>query len=132
MHIEKAVYLILSGDASLTALVPADRIYPEEEIQNVVLPNIKHFVVADKSLYVHSGRVSLRNSEFYQVSVYAARRFQVRQIAEAVINALSGTHEVGSPAEGVTAFHENSHPLPYDETVRAAGMALDFSIWYGN
>jgi hypothetical protein len=132
MEIEKAVYLALSGNEALTGLCPVDRIYPDGEIQNVELPTIKHRVIADKSFYTHSGRVSLRNAEFYQVSVYAETMAEVRAIAEAVINALGGLHLVGSPQEGLTGFHTNTAPIPYEADVRACGLALDFSLWYGN
>lgn len=132
MEIEKAVFLVLSGNSSLTALCPADRIYPDGEIQNVELPTIKHFAVSDRSLYEHQGRVELRQSEFYQVSVYASTMLEVRAIAEAVIAALSGLNLVGSPEEGITGFHRSTARLGYDEDVRACGLGLDFEFWYSN
>lgn len=123
---------MLSADAGVTALVPATRIYPDGEEQNVSLPKIKHGVVSDRSVYTHTGRATLRNADFYQVAIYATTMQQVRQIAEAVITALSGCHEVGSPADGLTGFHTHTTKLPYDMEVRCCGLALDFDIWYGN
>lgn len=132
MEIEKLVYLALTASAELLALCPADKIYPDGEIQNVSLPTIKHRMVADRSFYTHSGRVTLRQADFYQVACYAATLASARAIAEKVIDALSGFNLVGSPASGLHGFHINSNTLPYDEDVRAVGIELDFEFWYGN
>lgn len=129
MHIEKAVFDILAADATVTALCPAARIYPEGDIQNVELPSIKHGVVADKSVYTHAGRAALRQCDFYQVSIFAATTKAVRAIAEAVIAALTGVHTVDG--EGIHGFHINTNRLPFELEVRTAGIALDFEFWYG-
>jgi len=128
--IEQAVYEILAANASLIALCPAARIFPDSEIQNVQLPSIKHRVINDQSLYTHTGRAELRHAEFYQVAVYAVTMAEVRAIAEAVIDALSGVHVVSS--DGLHGFHMNTNPIPYDEDVRCCGLALDFELWYGD
>lgn len=130
MHIEKAVSDILLASGAVTALCPAAQIYPDSDIQNVELPSIKHFVVADKSIYTHDGPVTSRDCEFYQVSVFATNIKAVRPIAEAVIAALSGVHTVSG--DGITGFHVNTRNIPYDLDVRAAGMAVEFAFWYGS
>lgn len=130
MQIEEAVFEILAADAGVIALCPAARIYPDGEIQNVELPSIKHRVINDQSIYAHDGRVALRRAEFYQVSIYAQTMREVRAIAEAVIAALSGPHEIDS--DGLTGFHMNTNPQPYDEDVRCCGLALDFDLSYGS
>lgn len=131
MQIEQLVFLALSGNSGVTALVSEDSIYPDDDTQNVSLPLIKHMVVADKSVHLHPGRATLRNAEFYQVSCYASTIQEARQIADAVIDAIDGCHLVGSPAEGFTGFQVNQRTVPYDQDVHCAGIQIDFSIWYG-
>ncbi len=132
MRIEKLVYAALAADAGVTALCPATRILPDDETQNFELPLIKHFVVADKSIHTHQGRVTLRDCEFYQVSCYAASIKAAATLADAVIDALDGTHLVGSPEEPLTGFQINQRTIPYDPDVRCAGIQIDFEFWYGN
>lgn len=131
MNIEKAVYQILSANAGLTALVSADKIYPDDETQNVALPFIKHFQVSSQPVHTHGGLATLEISDFYQVSVFASSKREARLIAEAVKAALDGVHELDtSPVDGLTAFYENDRSLPFDFDVRAAGIAIDFRIAY--
>lgn len=132
MRIEKLVYAALAADAGVTALCPATRILPDDETQNIELPLIKHFVVADKSIHVHGERVDFRNCEFYQVSCYAASIKAAATLADAVIDALDGLHLVGSPEEPLHGFQVNQRTIPYDPDVRCAGIQIDFEFWYGN
>lgn len=129
MEIEKAVYQVLAASATLTALCPAAKIYPQGDWQNIGLPYIVHFGVATSPTQMYSGLASLEMYEFYQVSCYAATQSAARGMADAVKRAMDGVHELGSPVEdSITCFYRNERTLPYDFEVRAAHIAVDFRI----
>lgn len=92
MKIEEAVYAVLSGDASVTFLCPAERIKPDGVYQNLALPYIKHFAVALSVTETHGGMADLKEWP-YQISMFAASVASLASVRSAVMSALQASRD---------------------------------------
>ena len=90
MTVIEKVQTILEGSATVTALVPATRIRPSGNWQNVAAPYVIHFPVAARSEHMISGLAALRHYDYYQVSIFATTISAAKTIYDAVISALDG------------------------------------------
>lgn len=122
MIIEEKVFSLLSVAASITALVPATRIKPPGDWQNLARPYIVHFPVALSANYTHSGRAAMNAWPFYQVSCFADSYSEARSLAAIVAAALSGNHD------GCQFFVRNQTAL-FDSEVKVHHVAVDFEIF---
>lgn len=127
MTISEKVQALLIGDETITALVPAPRIKPPGNWQNLARPYIIHRPVAE-GMPTHTtpgGLQSLRLWEFYQVSIFAATFDSGNVVAEAVRTALDGVH-----SGGVHVFYRGgSWYVGRDEDADIEHFALDFRIF---
>lgn len=101
MSFEAAIYDILSGSASVTALIPAARIKPEGDWQNIPLPYAIYRTSSVDLEYMHEGRVGLQQ-EFFNVVIYHSDYKQAMAAARAVRDALDGHHVVSG--NGLNCF----------------------------
>ena len=98
--IEQQVYTILSATAALTALVPAARIKPPGDWQNLALPYIVHFPVAPDPVHVHDdSAIQPGIWDFYQISVFSATYSEGRAVVAVLISNFRD-----NMTGGVTAF----------------------------
>jgi hypothetical protein len=122
MLIEEKVFELLSASAPVTAIVPADRIKPPGDWQNIPRPMIVHFPVSHESGYTHSGRQALKSWPFYQVSCFADSYSVARALAAAVATALSGNHD------GCTFFVRGQVQF-FDDEVKVHQVSVDFQVF---
>lgn len=92
MTIEEKVYALLAAAAGVTALVPAARIRPPGNWQNLALPYVVHFPLAPDPTETHEGRQPLTGWT-YQVSCFADLYSHARAVGIAVRDALEGYHD---------------------------------------
>jgi hypothetical protein len=121
MTIEEKVYALLSTTGAVTAIVPASRIKPPGNWQNLARPYIVHFPVALTTNYTHGGRAAL-NGWPYQVSCFADSYSAARALAAAVASALQGNHD------GCQFFVRGQTPL-FDAEVLVHHIAIDFEVF---
>lgn len=69
MEVGKAVYAILAGNGSLTAVVPASRIFPIEMEQAESLPAVAYQVISDPAINTKSGMMGAQAR--VQVNAYS-------------------------------------------------------------
>jgi hypothetical protein len=125
MTIEEAVYLVLSGDAAITALVPAGRIKPEGVHQGIRRPYIRHFAASVEPIHTHDdGMATLKNWP-YQVSIFAETTDSLMAIRTAVIAALDASRLPKFFLRGMTRLDAvDSTDTP------VIGTALLLDAWY--
>lgn len=92
MTVETAIYNILRGNSTVTALCPQARIKVPGNWQNLARPYIIHFPVTIDPIRTHDGKAGLNMWDYYQVSVVADTYMQGRTLVDAVIAALDGQH----------------------------------------
>ena len=126
MTVVEATYAALSAAAGVTALVPAARIKPPGDWQDLDLPYIVHFPVAAEPTQLAASRASLTKWPFYQVSIFAASYSAADAIATA-IKAAIGRANVG----GVEFSWQGQTTMPFEEDVRVQQIVLTFDIWEG-
>ncbi len=90
--IDEKVYALLLEDAGVTALVPRSNIKSGGDYQGIPRPYIVHFPATVAPIYCHDGLASLTPWPNYQVSSFAETYRQARDIADAVVTALTGVH----------------------------------------
>lgn len=91
MTVEAKMYDIMRGAVGVTALVPAARLKPQGDWQNLALPNVVHFPVAVETIHTHNeGLMALRLCRFYQISVFALTYGEAASIRDALVVALDG------------------------------------------
>lgn len=125
MTIEENTYALLSAGASVIALVPASRIKPPGNWQNLPLPYIVHFPVAADPLYTHSGRAPLTEWPFYQVSCFGASYSSARAVATAAIATLNG-NQAGVNYKWISL---RNIPEPISPDAPVIHIALEFAVW---
>lgn len=91
MTIEEKIYAVLSADATVTALVPATRIKPPGNWQNLARPYIVQFPVSEGPIRTHTeGLQDLRIWDFYQLDIFGDTYSSAKAVAEALRTALDG------------------------------------------
>lgn len=87
---EKAVYAILAANAAVTALVPADRIYPGGRLpQRPTFPAISYFRVDGPRVFSMEGPSGYAMPRI-QVDIWGRDYAEAQNVGEKVRNALSG------------------------------------------
>ena len=92
MKIEEAVHAVLSGDASVTFLCPAERIKPMGIYQGLALPYLVHFPVSLSVIETHGGMADLKEWP-YQISMFAASVSALASLRSAVMSALQASSD---------------------------------------
>ncbi len=126
MTVDEKVQALLVDDAALTVYVPAQRIRVPGDWQRMPLPYIIHQPVSGRTTHTHvEGLQSLRQWDFYEVSVYAQRHSEARIIADLVVTALDGYTD-----EDVNRIALANTPSPslFDTDRKVARVSLDFEI----
>lgn len=120
--VETEVYDILRAASGVTSRCPATRIKTPGPNQNLSLPYIVHFPVAERPIRTHGGLVALRIWESYQVSVFASDYATGRALADAVRTAMDGVTSSG--------VHVHFQGLRYlqEEDVQVNHFVLEFQI----
>ena len=93
--VETEVYDILRATSGVTSHCPATRIKTPGAHQNLALPYIVHFPVAERPTRTHGGLAALRIWDSYQVSVFSADYATGRALADAVRLAMDGVTSTG-------------------------------------
>lgn len=127
MTAEEKMFSVLSGAATVTALVPADRIKPRGDWQNVPRPYIEHFPVAAAPIRTHSGLAKLQIWPFYQISIFAGSMGLAATIRDTVIAALDGYHD----DDMNLIAYQGIGSTDYDAARKVAFMALIFDVAEG-
>lgn len=123
MTATQKIYALLSAAAGVTALVPAARIKPAGDWQNLAKPYIVHFPVSTERTRCYDGPKDLRFVR-HQVSIFADNESSAETIAAAVIDALDGHYD----SDVSLISLENSYSLGYDTDLKVAHYAVDFTI----
>lgn len=122
MTLVERVYTVLSAAAGVTALVPASRIKPPGDWQNLTLPYIIHFPVAGRPIHTHSGIAALRLEDEYQVSCFDDDYAGAIAVAEAVRTAIGNY-----TADGLKLMVKREpFAMPYEADVRVQQVILTF------
>jgi hypothetical protein len=124
--IEEHVLSLLA--AALPPTVPANRIKPRGDWQNLDRPYVVHFPVAVDPIYTHGGRAALTPWPAYQVNVVTSGESgvaysQAATIARAIVAALEGAHGQA------TFFWRGFIPLDYDADRRIQEIAVNFEVF---
>ena len=120
--VETEVYDILRATSDVTSRCPATRIKTLGAHQNLALPYIVHFPVAERATRTHGGLAALRIWDSYQVSVFSADYATGRALADAVRTAMDGV-----TSTGVHIQFKYMAPIYEDET-QVNHFVLDFFI----
>lgn len=123
MTATQKVYALLSASAGVTALVPATRIKPPGDWQNLAKPYVVHFPVATEPTRTYVGPVPMRFVR-HQVSIFAADEGSAETIAAAVITELDGHFDTDV---GLIALMD-SYSLGFDTDLKVAHVAVDFTL----
>jgi hypothetical protein len=123
MTATQKIYALLSADAGVTALVPAARIKPAGDWQNLAKPYIVHFPVTAEFTRTYDGPQALRFTR-HQVSIFADLESTAEGIAEAVVTALDGHYD-----EDVSLMAaQSSFSAGYDTDLKVAHYVVEFEI----
>lgn len=123
--IVEQMYTIMSGIGAITALVPASRIKPPGNWQNLTRPYIEHFPVSIDPTVIHGGLAALRIWDFYQISVYADSYSSGDAVARAIRDSLT----VGVQSGEVTVLFQNSPwYIGRDDEMNVEHFALNFRV----
>jgi hypothetical protein len=126
MTVEEKVQAVLVANSDLIARVATNRIKVPGDWQEMVLPYIIHQPVSGQVTQTHSGAVSaLRQWDFYEVSVYAYKHSEARELADLVVAALDGYRD-----DDVDLIGLSSPPNigEFDTDRKVARVTLDFEI----
>jgi hypothetical protein len=118
------VLAVLSAAPSVTTLVPAARIKPPGDWQDLALPYIVHFPVGVSPTQLLASRAALTEWPFYQISIFAASYSAADAIAVAIRDLLGNAN-----SDGVQFMWTGQRALPFEEDVRIQQIAMDFQIW---
>ena len=123
--VETEVYDILRAAGGVTSLCPATRIKPPGHNQNLAMPYIVHFPVAERPIRTHGGVAALRIWESYQISVFSADYSTGRALADAVRVAMDGVTATGVHVQfqGLRQFAEGE-----EDEVNVNHFVLEFLI----
>lgn len=92
MTVEEKVYAILSA---APVIIPANRIKPPGNWQNLARPYIQHFPVSIHPTYTHERLENLKDWEFYQVDVFSDDYASGNAVAVAVRDRLGNYRQDG-------------------------------------
>lgn len=124
MTAQEKVYSILSAAAGVTALVPAARIKPQGDWQDLAKPYIVHFPAAGEPITCHSGLMPMRIWT-YQVSVFTSSTSSAHAIADAVVTAMAGYKDSDTDPIILT---RPPLDLGYDTDLKIQHVAIEFQI----
>jgi hypothetical protein len=123
MTATQKIYALLSADAGVIALVPASKIKPAGDWQNLGTPYIVHFPVSTEATRTYDGPQALRFVR-HQVSIFAGSEGSAETIAAAVVDALDGHYD----ADVSLIALQNLYSLGYDTDLKVAHVAVDFTL----
>ena len=130
MTITEQMYSILAGLSGLTALVPATRILPPGNWQNIARPYIVHFPVAVVPTITHDDfSQALQVWEFYQISVFCETFQSGDAIASYISRNLPGNYS-GTQIflRAGTPFYQGARPLDERLTTQVHHFVLEFRV----
>ena len=120
--VETEVYDILRATNGVTSRCPATRIKTPGPNQNLALPYIVHFPVAERPTRTHGGLAALRIWDSYQVSVFSSDYATGRALADAVRLAMDGVTSTGVHIQFRGMLHL------YEDETQVNHFVLDFFI----
>jgi len=120
--VETEVYDILRAASGVTSRCPATRIKTPGPNQNLALPYIVHFPVAERPTRTHGGLAALRIWDSYQVSVFSADYATGRALADAVRTAMDGVTSTGVHIQFRGTLHL------YEDETQVNHFVLEFFI----
>ena len=124
--VETEVYDILRAASGVTSRCPATRIKTPGRNQNLALPYIIHFPVAERPTRTHGGLAALRIWDSYQVSVFSGNDPIAYGIGRARADAVRAAMD-GVTSTGVHVQFRDMQHLFEDET-QVNHFVLDFFI----
>ena len=124
--VETEVYDILRAASGVTSRCPATHIKTRGSHQNLALPYIVHFPVAESPIRTHGGLAALRIWDSYQVSVFAPGSDTGYAIGRALANAVRTAMD-GVTSSGVHIQFRGMMPIYEDET-QVNHFVLEFFI----
>ena len=120
--VETEVYDILRAASGVISRCPATRIKTPGKNQNLALPYIVHFPVAERPTRTHGGLAALRIWDSYQVSVFSADYATGRALADAVRLAMDGVTSTGVHIQFRGTLHL------YEDETQVNHFVLEFFI----
>lgn len=114
---------ILLGDATISGLVGAERVYPNHLPQSPTLPAITYHLIDKDSPVTHDQRTGLTREQ-YQIDVWADGYTACEDLFDAVRKRLNGY--TGGTVRGV--FLDRTRDL-YDDETKTDRKTADFSFW---
>lgn len=123
MTATQKIYAVLSAATGVTALVPAARIKPAGDWQNLAKPYIVQFPVTAEFTRTYDGPKALRFTR-HQVSIFADLQSTAETIAAAVLAALDGYND----ADVSLIAAQNAFAAGYDTDLKVAHYVVEFEI----
>lgn len=124
MTVTEKVYSVLSGDAGVTALVPASRIKPYGNQQGLTLPYIVHGGSMEGTTRTHDAGLAKLRQWNYKISCFAANNSGAEALANAVI-AVLGSYAQG----GINTLLTHQLLMPFEADVKVQQIVLEFELW---
>ena len=129
MSIETTTYSVLSGAVGVTALVPASRIKPPGDWQNLARPYITYRPITFDPTYVHNHETAelINHYPNFQINIVADTYASAMAVSDAVKAAIRGT------ANGLHGSWDYKLrqllPLPFDTDLKIQEIAHDYEVW---
>lgn len=130
--IETAIYALLTGDGTLTALV-STRVTPVLVPQGSAMPAVTYAQVSGIRIHATSGPAGLVNSR-WQFNCWGVSHASVRAVSDAVRQAIDGYSGTigGVTIQAIQTEMEvniDANPAGINRA-RRYGKALDFNVWF--
>ena len=129
--IEKAIYSILTGDATVLALT-STRVRPVVALQGASLPYVIYQQISGPRYHTTSGPIGMADT-LYQVNCWASTYSDMKTLSEAVRKAMDGySGTIASVVIDVIHIQDESDipDLSADTNINRYGKRLDFRIWF--
>jgi hypothetical protein len=125
--IEAAVYAVLTGDVTLSALV-GGRVYPQPIPQEAALPAVAYQRISTRRVRSHSGPSGLARPRV-QVTASANSYAQAKAVAAAVRGALDGLRATVAGVEVQGAWLDGDVD-EYGDDGELRSVRMDFMFWH--
>lgn len=131
MTLEQAIFIRMSANAPLVALVPATAINPMEVTQGTALPYVAYFRVSNNDQNAFNSQPTLTETRI-QFSCFGATYSSVKAIAAALVACFRGfTGNMGSGSGPyVSSCLKDSESDDFERDSKTFIVNLDFTIFH--
>ena len=123
MGIEASIYAIQAADGPLTALVPATRIKPPGNWEDLERPYIVHFATGETPTHTFSGLAGFQDWG-YQISVFADSAVEAAAIVATLRNSFGDKHF----SNGIVMFWEGARAAVEDPDPNIVHIPVMFRV----